>query len=110
MASGPRQGGRRLALGVALVCIVVVTGIWLVTWQRIVFERHQAVAAVKNSNSNLAIAFEQQVCRTLKTAEQVAAFVREQYLHHGSDLDLAGWIRQGSIRESMFTIISVVDE
>src|SRR5690554_4045222 len=110
MASRPQRGGRRLPPLVALICIVVILGIWLATWQRVVSERRQAVAAVMNSNSNLAIAFEQQVYRTLKAAEQVAAFVREQYLRQRADFDLAQWVRQGIIRESMFTIISVVNE
>lgn len=110
MASGPQRVGTRLNLIVALVCAVVVLGIWLAALQRINFERRQAVAAVMNSNSNLAIAFEQQVYRTLKAAEQVAAFVREQYLRLDENINLRQWVEQGIIREKMFTIISVVDE
>lgn len=110
MASRPQRGGRRSTLTVALICILAIFSIWLVTYQRIVFERGQAVTAVMNSNSNLAIAFEQQAYRTLKAAEQVAAFVREQYLVQGTDIDLVEWVEQGSIRETMFTIVSVVNE
>lgn len=110
MASRPQRGGRRLAWVVGLICLLAVVSLWAVTCQRIAFERRQAVAAAMNSNSNLAIAFEQQVYRTLKSAEQVAAFVREQYLLQGDDLDLATWVKAGSIRETMFTIVSVVDQ
>ena len=69
-----------LSLAIALGCMVAIAGFWLVTLQRVAFEREQAVASAMQSNANLAIAFEQQVFRTLKAAEQVAAFVREQYL------------------------------
>lgn len=102
--------GTPLNLGILLGCVLVVAGIWWATLQRIAFEREQAVATAMEANANLAIAFEQQVFRTLKAAEQVAAFVREQYLRHGRGIQLGQWVDQRVIRESMFTIISVVDE
>lgn len=105
-----RQGGLPLNLAIVLVSLAAVAAIWLVALQRSAFEREQAVAAAMQSNANLAIAFEQQVFRTLKAAEQVAAFAREQYRQQGADLDLRRWIAQGVIRETPFTIVSVVDE
>ncbi|MFA7679000.1 MAG: diguanylate cyclase [Pigmentiphaga sp.] len=101
--------GKHLNLIVAAICVVTIAGIWLTTVQRVASERAQAVLAAMKSNSNLAIAFEQQVFRTLKAAEQVASFVRDQYLQQGQ-LDLNQWVEKGVIREAMFTIISVVDE
>jgi PAS domain S-box-containing protein len=112
-AGAPRRRYRLatpLSLAIALGCIAAVAGLWLVTLQRVAFEREQAVASAMQSNANLAIAFEQQVFRTLKAAEQVAAFVREQYLQQGTDIDLRDWVERGVIREPMFTIISVVNE
>ncbi len=95
---------------VVLVCALVVAGIWLATLQRITFEREQAASAAMQSNANLAIAFEQQMFRTLKAAEQIAAFVREEYLRSGPDIPLQRWVQDNVIREEMFTIVSVVDE
>lgn len=112
-AGAPRRRYRLatpLSLAIALGCIAAVAGLWLVTLQRVAFEREQAVASAMQSNANLAIAFEQQVVRTLKAAEQVAAFVREQYLQQGTDINLRDWVQRGVIREPMFTIISVVNE
>lgn len=112
-ARAPRRRYRLatpLSLAIALGCIAAVAGLWLVTLQRVAFEREQAVASAMQSNANLAIAFEQQVVRTLKAAEQVAAFVREQYLQQGTDINLRDWVARGVIREPMFTIISVVNE
>lgn len=99
-----------LTVLIVLVCVVASMGIWATALQRIAFEREQALAAAKKANANLAIAFEQQVFRTLKAAEQVAAFVREQYRLHGAAIDLHAWVERGVIREAMFTIVSVVDE
>ncbi|MCO5357738.1 sensor domain-containing diguanylate cyclase [Acidovorax kalamii] len=112
-AGAPRRRYRLatpLSLAIALGCIAAVAGLWLVTLQRVAFEREQAVASAMQSNANLAIAFEQQVVRTLKAAEQVAAFVREQYQQQGTDINLRDWVARGVIREPMFTIISVVNE
>jgi diguanylate cyclase (GGDEF)-like protein/PAS domain S-box-containing protein len=98
-----------LRLSIALACALAIAGVWLATLQRIAFERGQAVAAAMQSNANLAIAYEEQVFRTLKAAEQVAAFVREEYLRSGPDIPLRRWVEQNVIREEMFTIVSVVN-
>lgn len=102
--------GAPLNLVIALVSAAAIAGIWLTTLQRIAFEREQAQASAMQSNANLAIAFEQQVFRTLKAAEQVAAFVREEYLRQGANIPLRQWIERQVIRQEMFTIISVVNE
>ncbi len=104
------RAGTPLNLFIGLVCGIAVAAIWLVTVQRIAFEREQAEAAAMQANAHLAIAFEQQVFRTLKAAEQVAAFVRQQYLERGTQVDLRDWAERGVIREAMFNIVSVVDE
>lgn len=104
-----RPAGVPLGLCIAVVCALAIAGIWLVTLQRIAFEREQAVAAAMQSNANLAIAFEEQVSSTLKAAEQVAAFVREEYLRAGPGIPLRRWVEQDVIREEMFTIVSVVN-
>lgn len=111
-AGGPsyRCRIRPLNAAIAAACLLAVAALWLITLQRIAFERDQAVAAAMKSNSNLAIAFEQQVFRTLKAAEQVAVFVRDRYLQQGPAVDLRKLIDQQLIRDSLFSIVSVVSE
>lgn len=109
MAPSLQRIGKRPSEAVVLICAAVLLVIWLSTFQRMDFEREQAVAATMHSNSNLAIAFEQQTSRTLMAAEQVAALVREQYLRTGDNIGLAQWAEQRVIREDMFTIISVIN-
>jgi len=99
-----------LQLLILLVGIAAIILIWIATLQRATFERAQAVAAAMRSNANLAIALEQQVTRTLKEAEQIAVFARQQYLREGAGLDLTRWARHRIIRDSAFTILSIVDE
>lgn len=98
-----------LDVAVVAACVIGLAVVWFMTLQRIAHERAQAITSAMESNANLAIAFEQQVYRTLKAAEQVASFVREQYLNHGETLDLRQLEARGVIREAMFNIVSVVD-
>ncbi|MBX9872011.1 MAG: hypothetical protein K2X75_08435 [Burkholderiaceae bacterium] len=99
---------RRLAI--VLTCAALLASLWWLVERRIALERRQALSGALQSSAQLAAAYEQQVYRTLKAAEQVAAFVREQYLRQGARVPLSAWVQQGVIRESMFRIISVVDE
>jgi diguanylate cyclase (GGDEF)-like protein len=94
---------------ITLICGAAIAGLWLAFHQRVSFERHQAITAAMGSNANLAIAYEQDVDRTLKAAEQVMSFVRTQYLQQGPDVNLRRWIQDGVVRDEAFTIISIVD-
>ena len=106
---GHRRATLRLQLAIVLVCSLAIAALWWGTLERIVLEREQAQAAAMKSNAHMAVAFEQQVFRTLKAAEQVAAFVRDQYLQHGSRIDLERWVQEQLIRDALFTIVNVVD-
>lgn len=99
-----------LQLSILLAGVAAIALVWITTLQRITFERAQAVAAAMRSNANLALAFEQQVTRTLKEAEQIAAFARQEYLRDGRRLDLRHWVEQRIIRDGAFTILSIADE
>lgn len=98
-----------LSLPVVLACVFILSGMWWNTLQRITTEHDQALQASQQSMKHLAMAYEQHVFRTLRTAEQIAALVREQYLSQPLGTSLSHWAEQGIIRESMFRILSVVD-
>jgi diguanylate cyclase (GGDEF)-like protein len=114
-AAPPYRASRRLSgtLVNSLILLIfglAIMGLWLALNQRITFERSQAVAAAMRANANIAIAYEQDISRTLKAAEQVMSFVRTQYRLQGTALDLRSWSTQRVIRDQAFTIISIVDE
>jgi diguanylate cyclase (GGDEF)-like protein len=109
--TAPHRASGILINGLILVVFgLAIASLWLALNQRISFERNQAVAAAMRTNANIAIAYEQDISRTLKAAEQVMSFVRTQYLEQGPTLDLRQWARQRVIRDQAFTIISIVDE
>lgn len=109
--TAPHHPGGILINSLILVIFgLAIVGLWLALNQRITSERNQAVAAAMRANANIAIAYEQDISRTLKAAEQVMSFVRTQYLRQGATLDLRRWAQQRVIRDQAFTIISIVDE
>ncbi|MGB3836757.1 diguanylate cyclase domain-containing protein [Castellaniella sp.] len=94
---------------IALLSLASIATLWLAVSHVVDTEREQAIESTMQADANLAIAFEQDLIRTLKAAEQVAAFARKSYLLHGKAPDIRGWIKDHTIREHMFTILSVVD-
>jgi hypothetical protein len=108
--SARRPWATRLNAIIVGICVLAIAAIWWVAQYRITIERQQALETALHASAKLAAAYERQVYRTLKAAEQVAAFVREQALRQGVRLPLGAWVQQGVIREAMFNIIIVVDE
>lgn len=106
----PIGGFSLLNKAVGLGCVLVIAAIWLITLQRIEAERDQALSAAERSNSNLAIALEQQLQRILSSTELLAAFVRDAYLREGNKLDLPTLAKQRLFVEHAFLLISVIDE
>ncbi|MFT0532685.1 diguanylate cyclase domain-containing protein [Castellaniella hirudinis] len=98
-----------LSAAVGLLFLAVIAFIWFAVIHRVYTEREQAVQAAMQANANLAMAFEQELYRTLKSAEQVAAFVREETARRPGAFSLKDWLDRDVIREPIFTIISIVD-
>ncbi len=106
----PGNGFSWLRKAVGVGCALVIAAIWLITLQRIDAEREQALSAAERSNSNLAIALEEQLQRILGSTELLAAFVREAYLREGEALDLPALASQRVFAEHAFLLISVINE
>ncbi|TAN28212.1 MAG: diguanylate cyclase [Castellaniella sp.] len=109
--TAPRHLNGLLVNGLILAIFgLVIMALWLALHHRIASERSQAITAAMRANANIAIAYEQDISRTLKAAEQVMSFARTQYLQQGPTLDLRRWAQRRVIRDQAFTIISIVDE
>ena len=70
----------------AFACVVLIGAGWLITLERIAFERRETVDNVVQINSSLALAFEAHTVRTLKGAEQVLALVDLEFKEHGEHI------------------------
>lgn len=100
--------GVNLAIGLFSVLLVAAL------WSFVVIEnRSERVAAVEvavKQNSNLAVAYEEHIVRTLRGFDNTLKFVRYEYRRLGRRMDIARYIEDGVIDGQLFSIISVINE
>jgi diguanylate cyclase (GGDEF)-like protein/PAS domain S-box-containing protein len=102
-------GLTRVSVVIALSCAALVAVIWATAVERVAYERGEAVRDAVATSSNLALAFEEQTVRALKSVEQALRFVSHQYLERGARLDERMLLAGGVLDFSVFRHIDVLD-
>lgn len=97
-------------VGIALFSLTLIVMLWSVVIAAGRAEREEAIATAIKQNSNLAVAYEEHVIRTLKGLDAVTRFIRHEYERLGTRLDITRYIADGVIDTNLFSILSVVDE
>ncbi|MBA2690083.1 MAG: EAL domain-containing protein [Burkholderiales bacterium] len=97
-------------IAIALFCLALIGSIWMVTMQRVRYEKAKTIAAVTRANSNLAIAFEEHTVRTFTGIDQSLQFLKQEYEREGAKLDLPKLIASGVIDRSIYASVGVIDE
>ncbi|HUF81782.1 MAG TPA: cache domain-containing protein, partial [Burkholderiales bacterium] len=116
VARGRAEAWRRVTSGgrwnaaIVLLALAFIGAIWIVTVERIGYERNETLESVTVQNSNLAIALEEHAVRTFKSASQALAQVARGHPGSGGLHDIADLVRAGAIDHSIFTVIGVADE
>jgi diguanylate cyclase (GGDEF)-like protein/PAS domain S-box-containing protein len=113
MTATTARGLRRFAevnFAIALFSVLLIGGLWLYTSAKHQDEYRETVSAAFRQSSNLAIAYEEHITRTLKGFDSALLFVRHEYRRLGRDMDIASYIAEGIIDSQLFSILSVVDE
>jgi diguanylate cyclase (GGDEF)-like protein/PAS domain S-box-containing protein len=95
---------------IGLACLALIGLAWIITLERITYERADAAAEESKKNSNLTLALEEHTARTLKGVDQTLLFVKHEYEQEHLKLDLRRLIREGEIDTSLFIFIGVADE
>jgi diguanylate cyclase (GGDEF)-like protein len=96
-------------LAIALFSLALIAYIWVAAITEGRAERDEAIAAAVKQNSNLAVAYEEHMIRTLNGLDAVTRFVRHEYQRLGARMDLDKYISDGVIDRRIFSILSVVD-
>lgn len=110
--SAPARGLRRFAdvnLAIGLFSALLIAGLWLYIVTKHQNEYRETVSAAFRQSSNLTIAYEEHIARTIKGLDSALQFVRHEYRRLGRDMDMARYIEEGVIDAQLFTILSVVD-
>jgi PAS domain S-box-containing protein len=95
---------------IAGVCLAAIALMWVAVIAQARFERNEAIAAVNDRNSNLAVAFEEFAVRTIDGADGVARYIKREYARAGAAIDIPALIADRTIDADAFAAISIVDE
>lgn len=95
---------------IALFTLLLLGALWGVVVTEKRAERDVVIATAINQNTNLAIAYEEHIVRTLKGLDGALLFIRHEYQRQGGKLDIKRYIDEGVIDGGLFSILSVVDE
>jgi two-component system, NarL family, sensor histidine kinase BarA len=83
---------------------------WSAIFYKIEDERRDELAAVYGHNANLARVFEEHTIRTIQSVDQAILFLRNQYEKSGSNIDIAGYIKDGLIDGNLFVQFGIVND
>ncbi len=102
-----RSGTAAVIVAFGLTLVGALWGLILVEGRE---ERSDVIASAVKQNSNLAVAYEEHVARTLKGLDGVLLFIRHEYRRAGTAIDIARYADEGIIDERLFSILSITDE
>ena len=96
------------ARGLLAFSAFVLACLWGGIGLQIHHEREQALDAQRINLANLARAFAEHTAKSLEGADQAIRFIRNEYLEHPRDLDVAGYLRDKQIIGDDYHLISVI--
>ncbi len=99
-----------VSTGIVLFSVALIATLWTVVVLEQRSGREKVIAGAIRQNSNLAVAYEEHIVRTLKGLDSVLLLIRHEYRRLGRKMDIAQYVEEGLIDGRLFTIISVVDE
>lgn len=99
-----------LNIAIALFSAALIGALWTVVIVEQRAERASVIAEAVKQNTNLAVAYEEHIVRTLKGLDGVLLFMRHEYQRLGRQMDIAGYIKDGIIDGRLFNVLSVIDE
>lgn len=105
-----RRLGIDLNVAVGLFAFLLICALWVAVFLGQREEHGEVIATAVRQNTNLAIAYEEHIVRTLKGLDGALLFARHEYQRQGRKLDLPRYVEEGVIDGRPFSTLSVVDE
>lgn len=106
-SSGERQ---RLFLPLVLLMLSLIVLVWGAVLYKARTEEALVIRSINTENLNLARAFEEHTIRTIKSVDQAVLFLKFQYERYGDKVNIAEYVREGMIINSIFNQLGVIDE
>ncbi|MBV9785929.1 MAG: EAL domain-containing protein [Acidisphaera sp.] len=104
----PERRRRGFVIDVSLICVIVGL-LWAAIALHLLQERSLAESQAELNSSNLALAFEENINRTVASIDQTLRFVRGSYLDN-PNFDLARWTRDNAISNDLTFQIAIIDK
>jgi signal transduction histidine kinase len=99
---------RLVVLPVSALCLFLLALIWVSYWRQRSFDEKDSIQFAVSKNSNLAIALEQYVIRTLHSADAVLQVVKMEYAEQGESLDLNKLLDRISMNRENSEQVSII--
>jgi diguanylate cyclase (GGDEF)-like protein/PAS domain S-box-containing protein len=93
----------------AVACTLLIAAGWLITLERIAYERAEAEEGAQRQNSTIAAVFAQQAGRSIQTVDQAVRFLRYEYLTEGHASGMARIVNAAWIDRSLFNYVALID-
>ncbi len=100
---------RRRTYGViAALTLLLIGVIWIAAYERVLFERDQAVAAETAKNNDLALAHEERARRSIEVFDNALRTVRHLHLQGAVPRDLRALLAASGLDTRYYTVFSVI--
>lgn len=95
---------------IVVFSILLIAALWGTVILEDQSEYHDAIATAVKQHSNLAVAYEENVARTLERLDAIALFIRHEYERGATKIEIGKYVSGGVLAAELFSSLSVVNE